>query len=150
MLRYDRVRAARPTPMRSVQGHRICARVIVELTFKAGVWPAPPTLQLLSVKVRHGCTCRGEALPIYTLTVSATFTPPNAGCGCLFTLNKGGENNKNRVGQTATIWTLGVHKVSGILVDRAESKIEYLTQNLGSICHTPGTVCCSGSLLRGD
>ena len=38
-------------------------------------------------------------------------TTPPCGCGCLFTLNKGGENNKNRVGQTATIWTLGVHKV---------------------------------------
>ena len=38
-------------------------------------------------------------------------TTPPCGCGCLFTLNKGGENNQNRVGQTATIRTLGVHKV---------------------------------------
>ena len=38
-------------------------------------------------------------------------TTPPCGCGCLFTLKKGGENNKNRVGQTADIGTLGVHKV---------------------------------------
>ena len=40
-------------------------------------------------------------------------TTPPCGCGCLFTLKKGGENNKNRVGQTADIGTLGVHKVTG-------------------------------------
>ena len=53
-------------------------------------------------------------------------TTPPCGCGCLFTLKKGGENNKNRVGQTADIGTLGVHKVMQCAVVRTAHQRKFV------------------------